>query len=90
MVKLIATKPLPYGGVRYKAGEPFEATRKHARVLIAIGKAEKAPEAPNNPVLFESRPVEPVSEGISPRTGLPKRQYRRRDIRPESLDPTAE
>jgi len=36
---LIATRPLTYGTRRLKAGDEFEASRAHARVLVAIKKA---------------------------------------------------
>lgn len=43
-VDLIATKSMRYGGRALTVGEPFQASRRDARTLGAIGKAEAAPE----------------------------------------------
>jgi hypothetical protein len=43
-VDLIATKAMRYGGRALTAGEPFQASRRDARTLSAIRKAEPAPE----------------------------------------------
>lgn len=43
-VDLIATKAMRYGGRALTVGEPFQASRRDARTLGAIGKAEAAPE----------------------------------------------
>lgn len=43
MPSLIATKPMTYATRRLKAGDPFRANRRDARILRAIGKAADAP-----------------------------------------------
>jgi hypothetical protein len=52
---------------RYAPGDTFTLPDKAARALIIAGKLREAS----------------AQDGISPRTGLPKRQYRRRDMRAE-------
>ena len=56
---------------KHKPGEPFELPDKQAKVLIAAGIVR---------VFIEHEGAE-----VSPRTGLPKRQYRRRDMQAESI-----
>lgn len=46
MPKLIATKAMTYATRRLRAGDEFEATNQHARILKAIGKASDAAVAP--------------------------------------------
>lgn len=70
-MRLIAIKAFLYGGRRLAAGDPFEASARHARVLLAIGHAS-APDA--EPVIVEPEP-EPA-----PTT----RRYRRRDMQAET------
>lgn len=53
----------------YKPGDVFELADKKARVLIQAGILVAASEGAE----------------ISPRTGLPKRQYRRRDMTAETF-----
>jgi hypothetical protein len=52
---------------KYKPGDEFTLPDKVAKVLIHAGKLSEVGTA----------------EDISPRTGKPKRQYRRRDMRAE-------
>jgi hypothetical protein len=52
----------------YQPGQEFEFPDKLARVLIRIGKLREV-----------TAPAPDV--GISPRTGQPKRQYQRRDMK---------
>lgn len=54
----------------YEPGQEFDLPDKSARILIRIGKLREV----------ETKVLEPE---ISERTGLPKRQYRRRDMTPE-------
>ncbi|MER2263509.1 hypothetical protein [Methylobacterium oxalidis] len=55
-VDQIATKAMRYGGRVLKPGDTFQASRRDARVLQAIGKAERAPQADPAP------PVDPEEE----------------------------
>lgn len=68
-MRLIAKKAFPYGGRRLAAGDSFDASSRHARVLLAIGYAT-APD---------SEPAEP-----EPSPARPARQYRRRDMQAET------
>lgn len=49
MPKLIATKAMTYATRRLRAGDEFEATNQHARILKAIGKASAAKAEPKKP-----------------------------------------
>jgi hypothetical protein len=74
----------PYQGI--PVGGVFYASRNSARALVAIKRAEYATATPTivePAVPVETASVEPEPE-ISPRTGKPKRQYRRRDMSAES------
>ena len=51
--KMIARSRMMYGTRRLVAGDEFEATRAHARVLSAIGKARAAKAAPKPPAVPE-------------------------------------
>lgn len=54
-----------------------------AKVLEARGKI-RLPTNKTGPVpVYETRSIEADEPDISPRTGQPKRQYRRRDLTPE-------
>jgi hypothetical protein len=44
--KLIATRPLRYNTRSLVAGDEFDATDMHARILVGIRKARHAPEMP--------------------------------------------
>jgi hypothetical protein len=58
---------------RHKIGEVFELPDKTARILIKVGKLSAV-----------TRDLKSESTDISPRTGQPKRAYRRRDMQAES------
>ena len=58
---------------KFFPGELFDLPEKTALKLISVGLIARAEE-----------PEQSAAE-ISPRTGLPKRQYRRRDLRAESI-----
>lgn len=60
---------------RYEPGQEFDLPDKTARILIKVGKLREVTTA--------ALAAEPVSEELSPRTGLPKRVYRRRDMTAE-------
>jgi hypothetical protein len=74
----------PYHGI--PVGGVFYASRNSARALIAIKRAEYATAVPI--VVEPALPVETANmesePEISPRTGKPKRQYRRRDMSAEN------
>jgi hypothetical protein len=61
MIPMICTKDLLYAGRRLKAGAAFDARgESDARVLVAIGKATRAPA----PV---AAPVTPAPTAVQPR-----------------------
>lgn len=51
--KLVATKSYSYDTRRLKAGDEFDATDMHARILVGARKAKYAPE----PAVKPPRPV---------------------------------
>ena len=60
----------------YKPGDVFDLEDKAAAIMIRVGKLRCAD--------MRAESVEaPESPEISARTGKPKRQYRRRDLRAE-------
>lgn len=65
-MKLKALKPLRYGRAIVPAGAEFDAARRHARVLLAVGRAE----------VVRTRPADEVQRAA----GKPKRTYKRRDL----------
>jgi len=72
-VLLIAKVEFPYAGVSLRVGERFDAPDDHARLLIAIGRAEDAAPTESE---TDARPLQP-----SPPK---KRNYKRRDMQAES------
>lgn len=70
-MRLVADKPMEYDRVKYKAGERFTATDKHARVLIACGKASQD--------LGELPPVTPVP--AAPEVSRRRGRYANRAMR---------
>ena len=86
MVKLENISLRNYGPLHLVAGDVFEATHQHAMLLIAIGKARRYEEAIEKPQQrirkFEIQEVPPPADHvvISPRTGKPKRSYKRKDM----------
>ena len=73
----------------YKNGRRKEMPERYVRVLERLGKGRVV--AVDNEVtrpvrVIETRSIEPESElatEISPATGKPKRQYKRRDMKAE-------
>lgn len=49
MKELIAKTRVPYGGKYRAIGERFQASTKHAHILVTIGKCEYAPVEPPKP-----------------------------------------
>jgi hypothetical protein len=97
----IVEKPLKYGSRRYGIGQIVEMTDKHARLFMAIGRVglpraprPDIPASPSLPVTIVetvSQPTDTQTETEAPDSvGRSRRQYRRRDIRPENRDPKAE
>jgi hypothetical protein len=58
---------------QHKIGDVFEIPDKAALILIKIGKVQEVTQA-----------MKTEDAEISPRTGQPKRAYRRRDMQAES------
>ncbi len=57
-MKLIATKSLKYATRRMQAGDEFDATDMHARILVGARKARYAPAQivePPNPVIVPQK-----------------------------------
>src|SRR5690606_12803389 len=100
----VIKKPLKYGTKLYSVGEPVTMTSKHARDFLALRRVRvpdatrlDIPAAPLPVTLVATPEPESVpgvpSESV-PEVGVeerrPRRQYRRRDVRPENRDPQAE
>lgn len=90
-MNLIATANFPYAGRRISKGEPFTISRQAGRILIALKKA-RLPVGDEPALSQEEQPADRVAPEtaasataapISPRTGQPKRQYKRRDLKAE-------
>lgn len=95
----VVQKPLKYGGHTYAIGELVKMTDKHARLFIAIGRActptaprPDIPASPSVPVTIveTNEPALKETDTAQPEPDRPRRQYRRRDVRPENRDPQAE
>jgi hypothetical protein len=82
MVKL-ENISLPYYGEirRLSKGDVFEATPQHATLLVMIGKCRRYEEAIAKPEVVTGADLD-MQEAveISPRTGKPKRTYKRKDM----------
>lgn len=95
MLVKVVNRPLKYNGKYHHPGDTVELRRKDARVFIALQrcveviapKKRKIPPPPPTDVItipdsgaetLEQKDEEDVE--ISPRTGLPKRKYQRRDM----------
>lgn len=77
-MQLIAKKDFAYPpGRSVRKGDEFEAVNKDARLLIAVGYAERSQEVVSQP----EREYVPVEEVFVP--VKPKRRYRRRDMTAE-------
>lgn len=57
-VTMIAAIPMRYGTRRLRAGDEFQATRKHAWLLNALKRAKVAPKVP--------AALEPVAAPVAP------------------------
>ena len=83
-MELIARKALSYGGHPVSVGQRFAASARDGRALVAVGRAElvSGPIADRVPELVQIA----LDDGaeISPRTGKPRRQYKRRDMQAET------
>lgn len=74
-VGLIATKKkAQYGGIVFKEGEGFSASKQDGKILVALGNATYAPKAmkAKQEVPAEVKPVQAKQEQ--------KGQYQRRDM----------
>jgi hypothetical protein len=82
MITLKAIRNHPYGGAVRRVGDVYQAPEKHAKLMVAIHNSVicESGEEPLPPVPVETR-VQEVE--LSPRTGKPKRAYKRRDMRAE-------
>jgi len=90
MMDLIATGRLPYGTRVLKAGDPLRVTSQDGIVLVALGKAKKAPpraappvDAPADPpavVETKDMAAENDKDDDGPRA---KRKYGRKDMAAE-------
>lgn len=89
-VSMKAEKVFTYGTRRLAVGETFQAHRKDARVLAAIGKASPdeqqaamTPEkAPTPPAPKPKAPAKPKPPKKTKAVEKPAKGYKRRDIKP--------
>ena len=98
----VIKKPLKYGGRQYHVGEPIDMASKHVKVFLALRRVRlpppsiaDIPAAPSVPVTIVETRVEPAPEVSSESVPeieerRPRRQYRRRDVKPENRDPQVE
>lgn len=87
-ILLVALRDHSYGGRRIKAGQQYATHYRHgADVLVKLGHAALAPEPDPLPpavaAALEPEPTYDYTAELSPITGKPKRQYRRRDMTAE-------
>jgi hypothetical protein len=88
---LIAKKSMRYGGRRLAVGETFDAGKRDARILKAIGKADDAPvsvpEPAADPESFKPLGQDPLDHDEDDKRGgsklAAKGRYKRRDLRAE-------
>lgn len=67
MVQLFAVTRVRYGRRDVQPGEPFEASDKDAKVLVAVRKATRAPaSAPSDLPKAAMVPIEPVTPEPEP------------------------
>jgi hypothetical protein len=86
----VVEKPLKYGTRLYGIGELIKMTDKHARLFLAIGRVCK-PKPPRADIPASPSVPVTVVESAEPAPEAPRRrQYRRRDVRPQNRDPQAE
>lgn len=81
MPKVRALKEIRYGGTTYNAGEEFEITDGHVKVLTVIKKVELAPEKRGR---LKTRALEVPTEEVQPQqpdVSLARGEYLRTDIR---------
>jgi hypothetical protein len=81
---------LPYGKKNYTKGESFEASDRHADLLVKVGKARlsTAESHKNLNLPKEAKTIrKPVVEAVEDESPKPKRAYHRRDMTAE--EPTA-
>lgn len=89
-VSMKAAKSFTYASRRLAVDEVFNAHRKHARVLEAIGKAKttgiEAGMVPEKPPVSPTAPARAVKKPKAPKkakaTEKPAKAYKRRDIKP--------
>lgn len=75
-VPMTATKPFHYARRSLKVGDAFEATEKHARVLVLIGKAKPR-------TVYAGLDLSSATKDTATAVSKPKRAYKRRDLTAE-------
>lgn len=85
MLTITAIRPHVYAGKQRRVGEVYMATERDAKILIGMHNARMSAVAVEDDPT--TTPVETASVAaeveISPRTGKPKRGYKRRDMKAE-------
>ncbi len=82
MKRLIAQKSHSYGTRQLVAGDEYEASRVHSRVLVAAKLAKYAPEQPDRPPMVTmtvtrgaapeaAAPADPTNTAGEPKTATP-------------------
>lgn len=86
---MIAVKAFSYGSERLQPGQEFEATRQHARLLMALGNAGEKPVAADNDKPKEAQIADAETQQESDsadakQTENRKRRLSRRDMSADS------
>lgn len=69
MPEMVALKSLKYATRRLEAGDRFEASKRDARALHAVGKANYAPA-------YETRAMTAKASGMDPERAALREEYR--------------
>lgn len=75
MIELVAKKKLTYAGKRVAVGGTFSAKPKHAKLLVAVGRASLSENQPAQPAAKPSRAAATAPE-VKPEKKKTKKQLK--------------
>jgi len=78
MISMVTKQAHVYAGKKLRAGDEFVASKQDARLLVALGRAERKQETSVEVVVPHETPRVYKTRAI--KVDKPKRQYRRRDL----------